>query len=74
MNVFQHEVEFRIERYRDAVRDGERHGLCLAQVEPQTAIGRTLVRRAAEWLTRQRPSLSRDVWPGVVRTRGKPAS
>jgi hypothetical protein len=74
MSFNQQGIEFGIESYRDAVRQGERRALRLARISPQPAAGLRLIRKAAEWLGKRRASLNRDIVPGAVLTHGEQAS
>ena len=63
MAFYQQNIDFAIGRHKDAVRIGERNALRLAQVAPQAKAKGGLVRKAAEWVGRQRVSLGRDLVP-----------
>ena len=74
MTFYQQNIDFGIGRHKDAVRVGERRALRRARVEPQVEAGGRLVRKAAEWLGRQRASLGREFLPNAVPAHGEQAS
>jgi hypothetical protein len=72
MNVYQDTVEFGIGFYEDGVRERELQARRLTRVEWPKQAGR-LVRKAAEWVGRQRENLAQVRLPGVRIAHGKHA-
>jgi hypothetical protein len=73
MTDFLENLEFGVERYRDAVRKGERRALHLAQPERQTAAGHRFAHRAAKWLGKQRAGVRQSASPRPVPAHREPA-
>jgi len=63
MTSYAQDFQNAITSYQIEVRASERRALRLARVEPRAKESGGWVRKAAEWLGRQRVSLGRDLVP-----------